>query len=234
VVITDPNRYRGGTLAVEKFGADIIILDDAFQHRGVGRDADILLLDCKRPFANFRALPAGPLREPPRNIRRAQIIILTRSSETCSREAETAVRRFNPEARIFHANHTPTILRRHADDKTESLNMLKGMRVAAFAGIARPVDFEETMRGLGAETVVFTAFPDHHPYSASVIASLAEQAKEKDAGLLITTAKDSARLPAALATAVPLWILEIEFTVVSGNDKLIESTLALIQKRQRN
>ena len=65
-VLTGPKRFLTGRAAVERFGADVLILDDAFQHRSLFRDIDIVLIDAARPFGNGFLLPRGPLREPPR------------------------------------------------------------------------------------------------------------------------------------------------------------------------
>ncbi|MEI7671897.1 MAG: tetraacyldisaccharide 4'-kinase, partial [Deltaproteobacteria bacterium] len=80
-VLTGSRRLLTGRAAVETFGADVLILDDAFQHRSLFRDIDIVLLDAARPFGNGFLLPRGPLREPPDSLRRADILLRTGDAE---------------------------------------------------------------------------------------------------------------------------------------------------------
>jgi len=186
-VLTGPKRLLTGQAAIGRFGADILILDDAFQHRALYRDLDIVLIDAARPFGNGRLFPAGPLREPADSLVRADLLIRTGSGSD-QPPSELAER---PSFRGFHRplgiveGGTGTLL------PTASL---QGQKVCAFAGIGRPEAFRKSLSELGAEVVFFQAFADHHPYHGSEIDSLRRLAAKTGADRLITTEKDGIRL----------------------------------------
>jgi tetraacyldisaccharide 4'-kinase len=188
-VLTGPKRSLTGGAAVERFGADVLILDDAFQHRALFRNLDIVLVDAVRPFGNGFILPRGPLREIPEALRRAHLLIRTGA------EADPAV---PPQGASglpsFRGVHRPLGLAEAGTGRVQPLAELKGRRVCAFAGIGRPEAFRRSLTGLGAEVVSFRAFPDHHPYSRTDIDDLRRLAGGSGAGRIVTTEKDAVRL----------------------------------------
>jgi tetraacyldisaccharide 4'-kinase len=234
VVVIDPNRTRAGRMAIERFGVDLLILDDAFQHRALSRNLDILLVDCIRPFANGHLLPAGQLREPPKSVRRAQLLVLTRCTADPPPSTLEKLRSFNRSAHAYAAWHEPTRLRRIPDGSTEHPNMLRGRKIAAFSGIARPDDFKETLSGLGAKLLTYRIFPDHHRFSTKEIGEIIDGARRSGAEAIITTAKDSVRLPDGTKCPLPFFYLEIEMRVGTGENKLIESVLQALGNSQAN
>ena len=104
-VVIAADRRGSAILAVERFGVDLLILDDGFQHRPLARTVDIVLVDATRPFGNGRLLPAGPLREPPRALRRASMIVLTRADVESVEASRAEVHRAAPQAWIGTATH---------------------------------------------------------------------------------------------------------------------------------
>ena len=188
-VLTGSRRFLTGRVAVEKFGADVLILDDAFQHRALFRNLDIVLIDAVRPFGNGFILPRGPLRETNEALRRAHLIIQTGA------EADPV----NPLQGTsglpsFRGIHRPLRLVEAGTGRILPLAELKGQRVCAFAGIGRPEAFQRSLAGLGAEFTSFRAYPDHHPYSRTDVSALRRLATESGAERLITTEKDAVRL----------------------------------------
>ncbi len=230
VIFSSPDRARAGKTAVERFGVDLLILDDGFQHRKLSRDADILLLDGARPFGNGRLLPAGQLREPAKNIRRAQLIIPTRCETTPPSETMEMIRRFNRDATIITAKYEAVRLRGISDNSSEDINFLKGKRVLAFSGIARPDDFEKTLLELGAALVFHRIFPDHHYFDTKEIGEIIDQAKRANAEAIVTTAKDSVRIPDTAECPLPFLYLDIEMRIGVGEDKLLEFVIQLLEK----
>jgi tetraacyldisaccharide 4'-kinase len=187
-VLTGPKRSLTGMTAVERFGADILILDDGFQHRSLFRDIDIVLIDAACPFGNGFLLPGGPLREPPQVLRRAGILVRTGDADH-----EEPLRKV-PSLPSFRGTHRPRELVEAATGRVSPPTALQGQKVFAFAGIGSPEAFRRGLTTLGAKIVSFRAFPDHHPYSRSDIEALRRLASESGAARIVTTEKDGVRL----------------------------------------
>ena len=190
-VLTGPERVRTGRAAIGKFGADVLVLDDAFQHRALFRDLDILLLNGARPFGNGFLLPRGPLREPPSAIGRAHLVIRTGTTEEES-DAPATVDALSLPA--FRGLHRPRALVEAQTGRILPLAELQGKKVCAFAGIGHPEAFRRSLAELGAGIVSFKAYPDHHPYSRPHIEALEGLAHESGAEKIVTTEKDGVRL----------------------------------------
>jgi len=188
-----------------------LLLDDAFQHRAVHRDLNLLLVDAGAPFGNGRILPLGPLREPVSGLRRADALIVTRGDGSCPAALREALERHHPKAPIFHARIVPSRLEDAAGGGPVPMDRLRGRRVFAFSGIARPARFEEDLERLGATLAGSRRFRDHHPFSPDDLAGVVAGARAARAEVLVTTEKDRVRLDAPLpAGAPPLLVLGIE------------------------
>jgi len=190
-VVTGPDRFVSGKLAIEKFGADVLVLDDAFQHRRLYRDVNIVLLDEDRPFGNGCLLPAGPLREPPTALNRADIIVKTGISKLEKERTKPAVPDSTP---VFRARYHPVEIIHGKSNQILPLNALQGKKVFAFTGIAAPDKFRTTLEELGAKIIKFLAFPDHYFYKRDDVQAIAGEAKTLNAEMLITTEKDGVKL----------------------------------------
>jgi tetraacyldisaccharide 4'-kinase len=165
-----------GVRAAAEAGAEAVLLDDGFQNPTVAKDLSLLVVDATYGFGNGRLLPAGPLRERiEAGLARADAIVLLDGDAIPNALAGTA-------CPILRATLAPV-----------DGACFAGQRVAAFAGIGRPEKFFATLRRLGAELVAERPFPDHHRFGAGEIAELRATA-ERERALLVTTAKDAARL----------------------------------------
>jgi tetraacyldisaccharide 4'-kinase len=187
-VLTGSKRFLTGKTALGRFGADILILDDGFQHRSLFRDIDIVLIDAACPFGNGFLLPRGPLRELPQVLRRAGILLRTGDADH-----EEPLREV-PSLPSFRGTHRPRELVEAATGRVSPPTALQGQTVFAFAGIGSPEAFRRGLTALGAKIVSFRAFPDHHPYSRSDIEALRRLASESGAARIVTTEKDGVRL----------------------------------------
>jgi tetraacyldisaccharide 4'-kinase len=203
------DRRAAFRLVPQRPAPRVLLLDDAFQHRAVARDLDLLLVDAEAPFGNGRILPFGPLREPVSGLRRADALVVTRGDGACPPALRDALERHHPNAPIFHARIAPSRLDR-ADGPPLPLDTLRGRPVFALSGIARPGRFEADLRRLGARIVGSRRFPDHHPFTPSEWTSVAREAGAAGAEMIVTTEKDRVRLPEAAAPArPPLTVLAI-------------------------
>jgi len=198
-VIVSRRRADGGRLAVSDLSAGCVILDDGFQHLALARDLNLLLLDGSDPFGNGRMLPAGILREPVDQMRRADAIIINRA-DVGSREAraaiEAAASRYCPAAPVLHARSRLTGLRDAKTGQEVGVERLPGARLLCFAGIARAERFFQDMAAAGGIVVGSLRFPDHHRFSETDIQRIAATAAGVRADMILTTQKDLARLSA--------------------------------------
>jgi tetraacyldisaccharide 4'-kinase len=209
-VLTGSRRLLTGRAAVETFGADVLILDDAFQHRPLFRDIDMVLLDAARPFGNGFLLPRGPLRESTDSLRRADILLRTGEAENGEplREAESLP--------SFRAIHKPQGVVAGETKRIETVAALSGQKVFAFAGIGSPAAFRRSLTELGAAVVGFRIFPDHHPYDLSDIKNLRRLAVESGAARIVTTEKDGIRLADFPDFLAELFLLRIAMEMTPG------------------
>jgi len=192
IVVPHPDRLAGARRAV-KHGADVLVLDDAYQLLGVARDLNIVLVSAESDRASRWPLPAGPWREGWEALGRAGCIIVTRKRAT-ARAAEALA------ARLAHRRPgIPVAVAQLGLDHFEGLRSgvrrplaaLGDRRVIAAAGIADPLSFAVQLRSLGAR-VELRAFPDHHPYAPQDVAHLVQAAAEAD--YVVITEKDAVKL----------------------------------------
>jgi tetraacyldisaccharide 4'-kinase len=223
-VLTGAKRHLTGRAAVDRFSADILILDDAFQHRQLFRDLDIVLINAALPFGNGRLLPGGPLREHKASLRRAHLIIRTGAEGDLVEPLEELASGLP----FFRGIHRPQGIVEGRTGRLLPAASLQGEKVCAFAGIGRPEIFRRSLITLGAKVVSFRAFPDHDPYTRPEIDALRRLALETGADRIITTEKDGVRLgdfPDFL-TDVSLLRIGMEITPLGPFEELIFSRLA--------
>jgi tetraacyldisaccharide 4'-kinase len=212
-VVVGANRFEAGLLALEQFPVHLFLLDDGFQHRALRRDVDIVLLDATNPWGGNALLPAGTLREPRAALRRAHAIGLTRlhqcepaAAKALQGEIQAAV----PGVPLFGTRSITTGIRELPNGRIRTLDAVKGRRVVAFAGIGRPEAFFRDLEAAGATIVARRIFRDHHPYRASDVAELLDEASRCAADAMVTTEKDAVRLPAPPRRALPFFALRQE------------------------
>ena len=193
VVIADELRTRGGTFAVDSFNAEILLLDDGFQHRACARDLDIVLLDASIPWEGLQLLPAGRLREPPSHLRRADVVLLTRCRDV---EGIASLREnvaLHTDAPVI-ATRFEALELRTLDGMRRDLVEVAGRSAVAFCGIGNPHSFRRTLSALDLHIEMLVEFSDHHPFSTADVRKILDHASRYDTQLLITTEKDAARL----------------------------------------
>lgn len=197
------DRVAAARLLPKARGPRIVLLDDAFQHRALDRDFNLLLVDAESPFGNGKILPLGPLREPVRGVRRADLILLTRGDGTIPPSLRQVLERHHPTVSVFHISLPPRGVR-GPDGGLMPLTALADRPVFAFSGIARPERFEADLRDSGARLAGTLRFRDHHPFSDADLLAVAAEARRGGASWLVTTEKDRVRLPALPASSPPL------------------------------
>lgn len=217
------DRVANGRRALADYHADLLLLDDGFQHYRIARGLDIVAVDAMNPFANERRLPRGLLREAPEALGRADLVILTRTDQVPQAELEKLRARIGPAVETIHK---PVMVRNLSARKRLGLDWLRGRSVYAFCGVGNPDAFKRTLESLGAEVVMFRAFDDHHPYTAQDLRRLAAEAQEFMAEALITTEKDATKVsPDGFDR--PLCALRVEIEVTRNEELLEERLLAV-------
>ena len=242
-VVVGPSRTAAGRLAIDRHGADLLLLDDGFQHRRTVRAVDIVVHDATsglNPELNpGRLLPAGPYREPVSSLRRARALVLTRTDQTRSAAVDTArIKVEFPHLAIIEAVYEPAGLRRLGgpddglddgldDDTKLPLAWLAGREVLILCGIANPASFVQTVTDAGARVTRVLAYRDHHPYTPSDLDRALSLAAATGAECFVTTEKDAVRIPPEHAIRNHVVTLDITLRVTSGGDTLekILSTL---------
>lgn len=213
----NPDRILSAKRAVVG-GCNLLILDDAFQHRRVYRDLDIVLIDATNPWGYGHCLPRGLLREPIANIERADLVVVTRIDQV-SAEALTSIRtelvRHNQIGSVIEVSFRPSQLLDSAG-RTKPLADISGQRVFGFCGVGNPESFERTLSQMGSNVVGFESFPDHHHFTPDDFARLADQANSAKADLLLTTHKDLVKIPVTELGGRPVWAVQIGAEIVRG------------------
>lgn len=221
-----PDRIETARIAVEELEMEVLLLDDGFQHRRLARDLDIVLLDATNPFGWGHLLPRGLLREPLKGLRRADLVIVTRSDQVTTQDLanlRTKVQRVNPKAGWVEAIHAP-VCWRNSSGQELPLDHFAGKPTLALSGIGNPRAFLKTIEGLSGTIVDQIQFPDHHPYSPMDVQGILERISQCSVRpqAVLCTGKDLAKLSSDQLGSIPLWALEIELKIVSGAEVLEE------------
>lgn len=215
VIIADAKRAEAGEWARENFGITKFILDDGFQHLRVRRDLDIVLIDATKPFEKAFVLPAGDLREPRENLQRADVIVISRAnlvSESEIAELKKSILQFAPRVSVFVTKSKFTgIISLKSFGREKAKGFLPKIplpnKAFAFCGLGNPESFYEQLKREGFSVVQTKSFADHHFYSQNEILRVEKEAIAAGAEILLTTAKDAAKL-LHLNLNLPCYILE--------------------------
>lgn len=216
-VVCDSDRVAAGRWAIRKFGTDVFVLDDGFQHLRIARDLNIATVDATNPWGGGRLLPRGRLRESPRGLARADCIVVTRAEQAGDLTALRQELQKLASAPVF-ISRMGTRSIRTVTGESQQTSALGSGQLAAFCAIGNPESFFEHLRREGHTPIFVRAFPDHHVYDQSEIDTLVLEARRLGAPGLITTAKDAVKLQ-GLDFTLPCYVLEIDI-VIEEADKL--------------
>ncbi|MCR4818983.1 MAG: tetraacyldisaccharide 4'-kinase [Fretibacterium sp.] len=204
-------RRIDGVRALQKEGVELVLADDAFQHRALSRDADIVLIDAACPFGSGRLIPAGILREPVRALSRACLVVLTKADQVRPgelAELRAVVERFIPPERVFTSRLEIDAWARWDGGTLQSCGAqgcarllpaaapAPGRRVLAFSAIGNPESFARSLKDAGLSLAGERRFKDHHRYTAEDLAALCRGARKSGAEALACTEKDLYNIPA--------------------------------------
>lgn len=208
-VVVGEDRYAAGIYAESRFGQQLHLLDDGFQHRALARQFDIVLVTAQD--ASDRLLPAGRLREPLRSLARADAVVLTSGA---------AAESFPLEGKL--------VWRLRRGIKPQNVPP----RPVVFCGIARPQNFVLQLRAANIEPVAEAFYRDHHPYEEKDIRELLELKQRSAAGGFVTTEKDAVNLGPYLSALEPLSVVPVHMELADAANA-VDTILCKIEERKR-
>ncbi len=200
------DRFEQGSER-EKRGVEYFILDDGFQHLQLARDVDIVLLDATTPFGGGHLLPAGRLREPISALRRADIIVITRSEHAPATEA---VIQRHTSAPIFYARTELLGIEPYGSPlNAENTQAARTRKFFAFCGIGNPAAFFDDLKKWHLRLAGHATFRDHHLYTERDLAELESRALAASADALLCTEKDIQDLIPLRTNRLPIFVCKI-------------------------
>ena len=236
--VQDPDRVTAARVAVEELEAQVILMDDGFQHRRLFRDLDILVIDATCPFGFGYPLPRGLLREPMNGLQRADAIVITRCQAVTSEEIKSiqqTIMGYNAEAPVFTSNHTPIALLEYPN-AVLPLKIIEKQTVGVVSAIGNPEAFEMTVRQCGAKIQSSRHLPDHDPYSPESVAALQTWARslgDEVAGI-VCTHKDLVKLQTDRLGGKRLFALQIDLTLDDPEKLLHQMIDCIAEKAETN
>jgi tetraacyldisaccharide 4'-kinase len=221
-VLLGARRADAGRVAIERFGADVVLLDDGFQHRRLARDVDLVSFHARVGTGSGRCLPAGILREPLSSLGRASALILHGDGPRAAALA-AAFRRDYPDKPLFRSRLATGSLVGVRTGERRAPDALRGRKVVAFAGIAVPDALFDEVRRLSATLTAVRPLPDHHRYDADQVARLLALARQEGADYTVTSEKDATKIdPRWIADPGELFYLEGDLAIEGGEDAALD------------
>ncbi len=242
-VVVSKDRGTSGVRAEKKYQAEVLILDDGFQHWRLFRDLDVVTIDSTNPFGNSKLFPAGILREPLSSLRRADVFVLSKADHVSDKQNLVGVlRSCNQDAPIIESTYKINSIERFFGDSSKNRALrirveegeLKGKKVLAFSGIGNPVSFEKSLESLKVEILRHRKFPDHFFYQEADVLNLEEEAQKLGVDFMITTEKDSVRIPMMRGERVPLYVLKIDLMITMGEKVFWREIEGLLNHGNKN
>jgi 3-deoxy-D-manno-octulosonic-acid transferase len=222
-IIVSKHRNISGQYAIEKYGTQILILDDGFQHLRLFRNLDIVVIDAVNPFGNGKFLPVGRLREPLSSLKRADVYILTKTDQVSKvSELIDTLKKYNSHAPVVESIYKIRSMENLFDGSSVNLKDVENKKALVFSGIGNPLSFENSLKPLKIRTLKHQRFRDHYPYRQNDILHLIDQANSLRADFIVTTEKDSVRIPLIKEQEIPIYVLKIEIKITNGEEILLK------------
>ena len=209
--LQNPNRVEAARTAIDELDSQLLLLDDAFQHRRIHRDLDIVLIDALTPFGHGHVLPRGLLREPLIGLRRADVVVLSRADQVDENRRRQL---------------------KNASGQVAPIDMLNSSKTGAFCGIGNPLAFRNTVEGCLASDIAFRAFADHQAYSRDDIDALADWTESLSLNCLLCTHKDLVKIGVDSIGNRPLWALMIGLHFLAGEANLVAKLDSILNSIQ--
>ena len=232
-IVVGANRFKMAEDFFKNNKADVFLLDDGFQHQSLWRDLDVVVIDATNPWGNGHLIPRGILREPLSALRRANLLILSKTDTGRDHlpVIKNCLNRKIIHQPIIETIHEPTALVNLKTQTLRDLSFLSEKKICSFCSIGNPDSFEVTLVNLGACLDKNFAFLDHHVYTREDIEGIIRYARENDVDIVVTTQKDAVKLNPFLSLfegKCTVLSLNIQLTVVRGKDELLDGIHRLL------
>ena len=216
-VLAGANRLRNAQESQDRREADLFVLDDGFQHLLIRRDADIVCIDAANPFGNGFLIPAGILREPVSELKRAGIFVISKSDLTSKDRLSVlkqALKALNPSADIFEAIHEPVYFYK-ANFEKRQLDFIRSKKVCVLSGLGDNDSFAWTIERLGGSAELKFSYMDHHVYTANELNNVMAECARGGISTVVTTEKDWVKIKKLIPErqAAEFLILKIRFKI---------------------
>ncbi len=215
-VLVGNDRRKLGEYAIRLLDVNLILLDDGFSYLPLHRDIDIVLLDATNPFGYGYCLPRGLLREPLSALKRAGVIVSTRTDLTPDNPEISKL--FNNQT-VYKSNMEILGLKSVLTEEIVSQNYIKQKNVLAVSGIGNPESFEKALQYLSLQIKEHFIYPDHYVYQKADIVKIGRFLSQNNLDWIITTEKDAVKIKSLLQKSDIQWLfLEIKLSVYSENE----------------
>lgn len=226
-VIIGADRYKKAKQYLRQHDTDVFLMDDGFQHRGLARDCNIVLINGMNPFGNGLLVPAGTLREPLSMLRRADLVVITHADELMTaherriyRCIEKIEKKYKKKIPVVRSRHAPDSIYESATKGVMRVEQLRGKQVIAFCGLGFADGFKKTLERIGVELIEFVTLADHEPYTEEAVTQLSDMRYHYPRALYVTTEKDFVRNPHLLAEKLQVRVLKIKIACIEGEEFL--------------
>ncbi len=229
IVAVGADRYELGDWVLNRFPIDCLILDDGFQHRGLYRDVNLLLVDATDAAGLAALVPAGRLREPLRAAARATAIVVTRAdvpaqvTEVCRRLRAMLGSMPDPVQAVFRPESLVSVV----TGASQPLSWSKGKTALLCSGVGHAGSFRSLVERIGIRILDEVAYADHHAYTSQDVERLSARATELQAELIVTTEKDACKLVSLLQPTDNWWAVRLSTHVTVGEDRLRRLVLGM-------
>jgi tetraacyldisaccharide 4'-kinase len=229
IVAVGADRYELGDWVLSRFPIDCLVLDDGFQHLGLYRDVNLLLVDATDANGLAAMTPAGRLREPLRAAARATAIVVTRAdvpaqvAEVCRRLKATLGFMPDPVQVVFRAESLVSVM----TGTSQPLSWSKGKSALLCSGVGHAGSFRSLVEQIGMKILDEEVHPDHYAYTSQDVERLNARAAELRAELVVTTEKDACKLAALLEPTDSWWAVRLTTNVIAGEDRLRRLVLGM-------
>lgn len=217
------DRFQTGQEALKKNPADVIVLDDGFQHWKLKRDLDVVSINVLNPFGNYSLVPRGILREPLSSLKRASLVVLTDVNLTPRKELESLKAKIlliSPKVEFIEAHREALYFYRPESRERIQPARLQGHRVTSFSGIGTPRSFQMLLHQIGLKIVRNFEYADHHPYTEEELREIVSAKETSESQEIITTEKDFYRSEGLMRKIVKPLVLKVRLRLTNGEHLL--------------
>jgi len=222
IVAVGADRYELGHWVLNQFPIDCLVLDDGFQHLGLYRDVNLLLVDATDAGGLAALVPAGRLREPLQAAARATAIVVTRAdvpaqvTEVCRKLQATLGTMSDPIQAVFRPERLVSVM----TGREQPLSWSKGKTALLCSGVGHAESFRSLVERIGIRILDEVVYADHHPYTSQDVEQLSARAAELQAELVVTTEKDACKLAALLQLTDSWWAVRLTTDMTVGEEPL--------------